>query len=106
MSLARLLIIGIFMSKICLAQDVYNIKWGTHGGSTSPLYNPFASPSWGSSPSTPQTLKDFAGTALRATGHTSSTNDFDGDLIEIGFFASSLGDDSAIGGIVNVEPPF
>ena len=99
MSLARLLIIGIFMSKICLAQDVYNIKWGTHGGSTSPLYNPFASPSWGSSPSTPQTLKDFGGTALRATGHTSSTNDFDGDLIEIGFFASSLGDDSAIGGI-------
>ena len=62
-----------------------------------PLYWSTAN-GWGSSPSTVQLLKDFAGNALTATTHTGSTHDFDGDLIELGFFASSLGTDGNPGG--------
>ena len=73
------------------------VLWGTHGGLNSPNYW-FTDTEWGSSPSTEQLLKDFAGNALTATGHTSNTNDFDGDLIELGFFASALGTSGNIGG--------
>ena len=72
--------------------------WGTHGGLNSPNYWFTGGSLWSSSPSNEQLLKDFAGNALAATGHTSNTNDFDGDLIELGFFASDLGTDNAAGG--------
>ena len=76
-----------------------DVLWGTHGGLNSPNYW-FTGTAWTSSPSTEQLLKDFAGNPLTATGHTSNTNDFDGDLIELGFFASALGTSGNIGGTV------
>ena len=74
-----------------------DVLWGTHGGLNSPNYW-FTGTAWTSSPSTEQLLKDFAGNPLAETGHTSNTNDFDGDLIELGFFASALGTSGNIGG--------
>ena len=77
--------------------DTRTIKWGTHKGPDTPLYDPVNSP-WPSNPSANQLLQDFGGTALvNSTGGPNATWS-KGDLVELGFFASALGSDNAAGG--------
>jgi len=80
--------------------DKRTIRWGTHKGSNSPLFDFTNLPSWNANPSSVQLLTDFAGTGLLNTTGGPGTNPTTsaGDLIELGFFASSLGSDNAIGG--------
>ena len=80
--------------------DKRTIRWGTHKGSNSPLFDFINLPSWDANPSSVQLLRDFAGTGLLNTTGGPGTNPTTsaGDLIELGFFASSLGSDNAIGG--------
>ena len=59
----------------------------------------YGATNWDANPSTIQLLSDFAGTSLLNTsGGPTTTGLEQGDLIELGFFASSLGADNAIGG--------
>ena len=76
------------------------IRWGTHKGPNSPLNDFVDLPNWDANPTTVQLLSDFAGTSLLNTsgGPTTTPAWSKGDLIELGFFASSLGSDNAIGG--------
>ena len=85
--------------------DTRTIKWGTHKGPDTPLYDPINSP-WPSNPSSNQLLQDFGGTALvNSTGGPNATWS-KGDLVELGFFASALGSDGAAGGTGgNVDTP-
>ena len=80
--------------------DKRTIRWGSHKGSNSPLFDFTNLPSWDANPSSVQLLTDFAGTGLLNTTGGPGTNPTTsaGDLIELGFFASSLGSDNAIGG--------
>ena len=68
------------------------IRWGTHKGPNSPLNDFVDLPNWDANPTTAQLLSDFAGTSLLNTsgGPTTTPAWSKGDLIELGFFASSL----------------
>ena len=92
--------------------DKRTIRWGSHKGSNSPLFDFTNLPSWDANPSSVQLLTDFAGTGLLNTTGGPGTNPTTsaGDLIELGFFASSLGSDNAIGGsggtLIHLLPHF
>ena len=80
------------------------IRWGTHEGITSPLWEA----DWGTGPnytdgipSAVQTLRSLSGNLGNSDGGPgtgSSPAWSKGALVELGFFASSLGSDNAIGG--------
>ena len=74
------------------------IRWGTHEGVDSPLWQ-----GTNTNPTSAQLassqLMDIAGTGLSdSSGGPESGTWTKGALVELGFFASSLGDDNAIGG--------
>ena len=101
MSLFRFIYLALFLPVLVQAQS-QQIIWGTHRGPASPLYEPavFGSPTpnWNTTgPSSVQKLKSLNGLDLEATSSTGSSFS-DGDLIELGFFASALGTGNAPGG--------
>ena len=95
----KIVLFVISISSVSFALDT-TIKWGTHKGPNTVHYDFTGLPSWNANPTTVQLLRDFGGTALLNTtgGPSTSSSWSKGDLIELGFFASSLGSDSAIGG--------
>ena len=99
MSALRNVLFVLAISHVSYGLDT-TIRWGTHKGPNSPLTALGDLPNWNANPTTVQLLSDFAGTSLLNTsgGPTTTPAWSKGDLIELGFFASSLGSDNAIGG--------
>lgn len=104
-TISFLVLLGLSTFQVSLYGDTYNINWGTHRGTTSPLY--VGSPMgdgvyYGDVVSNPIGLKgfDLAGTSLNDLADDSDGTDtiYNGDLVELGFFASALGSDSAVDG--------
>ena len=104
----RICFLVVLLQSYSYALDT-TIRWGSHKGSASPLHDGLSdAPLWDANPSTVQLLQDFAGTALlNSTGGPSTAAAWSkGDRIELGFFASSLGADNAIGGTAgNADTP-
>ena len=104
----RICFLVVLLQSYSYALDT-TIRWGSHKGSASPLHDGLSdAPLWNANPSTVQLLQDFAGTALlNSTGGPSTAAAWSkGDRIELGFFASSLGADNAIGGTAgNADTP-
>ena len=90
--------------ELCLFGDTFRIFWGTHKGTTSPIYDgsPFSNDYYNDSVSNPYELRGFnlAGTSLNDLANDSdgTNTTYNGDLVELGFFASALGSDNAVDG--------
>jgi autotransporter-associated beta strand protein len=98
--------LGLFVLgySLFLHGQTATVRWGTHEGISSPLWEA----DWGTgpgytdgNPTAVQTLQDLSGNLVNSSGGPgtgSSPTWSKGDLVELGFFASALGSDNAAGG--------